>query len=139
MSKLNVIKRKGLTVFPALENKHVRGTFVVVTKCRAGYPTISTVEANSAYEAFSRYKRAAVMNVSFLSKEGFHFTMYARMGKKVWISEEIAEHLTVGDINDGGVMVNTSLYSQEQYQAVNAKTWADKVFVMNENNLEKVV
>jgi hypothetical protein len=26
-----------------------------------------------------------------------------------------------------------------QYQAVKAKTWADKVFVVNENNLEKVV
>jgi hypothetical protein len=58
--------------------------------------------------------------------------MYARAGKKVWMSEEIAEQLTVGDINDGSVMSNTSLYSQAQYQAVNAKTWADKVFVMNE-------
>jgi hypothetical protein len=26
---------------------------------------------------------------------------------------------------------------QGQYKAVGAKTWADKVFVINENNLEK--
>jgi hypothetical protein len=47
------------------------------------------------------------------------------------MNEAIAEHLTVGDINDGGVMANTSLYSQEQYKAVNAKTWANKVFILN--------
>ncbi len=33
--------------------------------------------------------------------------------------------------NDGKVMHNTSLYSQDQYQAVNAKTWASKVFIKN--------
>ena len=132
MTKLNVIKRQGLTIMPALENTNVCGTFVVVTKCRAGYPAISTVEGNSPYEAFRRYKTGAIMNISFVSKSGFHFMMYARVGKKVWMNEAIAEKLTVGDINDGSVMSNTSLYSQTQYQAVNAKTWADKVFVMNE-------
>jgi hypothetical protein len=27
---------------------------------------------------------------------------------------------------------NTALYNQYQYKAVNAKTWADKAYVMNE-------
>jgi len=131
MSRLKVIKRKGLIITPALENTHVCGTFVVVTKCKAGYPAISKVEANSPYEAFRRYRVDAVMNVSFVDAFGVYFTMYARMGKRVWMNEAIAEHLTVGDINDGSVMANTSLYSQEQYKAVNAKTWADKVFILN--------
>ena len=39
--------------------------------------------------------------------------------------------ITVGDINDGDQMVKTSLYSQDQYNAVNAKTWASKVFIQN--------
>jgi hypothetical protein len=132
MTKLNVIKRQGLVIIPALENTNVCGTFTVVTKCRAGFPAISTVEANSPYEAFRRYKIGAIMNLSFVTKSGFNVTMYARAGKKVWMSEEIAEQLTVADINDGPTMSNTALYSQAQYQAVNAKTWADKVFVMNE-------
>jgi hypothetical protein len=37
--------------------------------------------------------------------------------------------LTVGDINQD--LSNTSLYNQAQYQAVNAKTWLDKAYVMN--------
>jgi hypothetical protein len=38
--------------------------------------------------------------------------------------------VTVGDINQD--LSNTALYCQGQYQAVNAKTWADKAYVMNE-------
>ena len=57
--------------------------------------------------------------------------MYARNGKKVWITENMLSEITVGDINANG-LINTSLYSQFQYSAVNAKTWADKAYVMNE-------
>jgi hypothetical protein len=71
MSRLKVIKRKGLIITPALENTHVCGTFVVVTKCKAGYPAISKVEANSPYEAFRRYRVDAIMNVSFVTVPGF--------------------------------------------------------------------
>jgi hypothetical protein len=42
----------------------------------------------------------------------------------------IAEQLEVGTVNQ--LFYNTNLYSQDQYQAVGAKTWADKVFVKNE-------
>jgi hypothetical protein len=82
MSRLKVIKRKGLIITPALENTHVCGTFVVVTKCKAGYPAISKVEANSPYEAFRRYRIDAIMNISFIGVSGVYFTMYARMGKR---------------------------------------------------------
>jgi hypothetical protein len=37
--------------------------------------------------------------------------------------------LEVGDINQS--LSNTALYSQEQYKAVNAKSWASKAYVMN--------
>ena len=56
--------------------------------------------------------------------------VYARSGKKVWIAETLLAQLTVGDINQD--LHNTALYNQYQYQAVNAKTWADKAYVMNE-------
>jgi hypothetical protein len=38
--------------------------------------------------------------------------------------------MTVGDINQD--LSNTALYNQYQYQAVNAKTWACKAYVMND-------
>ena len=131
MNKLNVLSRKELIVLPSLEGIELEGTYTVVTKCRAGYPVVSTTEAGSPYEVFSRYNRGAIMNISLVSKSGFNFTMYARNGKKVWVCEELLSEITVGDINDGGVMFKTGLYNQQQYQAVNAKTWADKAYVMN--------
>jgi len=61
---------------------------------------------------------------------GYPVTVYARAGKKVWASECFLSEVTVGDINQD--LSNTALYDQHQYQAVKAKTWADKAYVMNE-------
>jgi hypothetical protein len=60
------------------------------------------------------------------------FTVYARTGKKVWIEENMLAEITVGDINQD--LYNTALYNQFQYQAVNAKTWGSKAYVMNDIN-----
>ena len=60
--------------------------------------------------------------------------MYARNGKKVWASECFLRDIEVGDINQD--LHNTALYNQAQYQAVNAKSWASKAYVMNETNQE---
>jgi hypothetical protein len=58
------------------------------------------------------------------------FTVFAIKGKKIiCIDKEILRNITVGDINS--TYLNTELYSQDQYKAVNAKTWADKAYVMN--------
>ena len=75
------------------------------------------------------------MNISLVTESGMNLTMYARTGKKVWISEDILREVKVGDINDGGTMSKTGLYNQSQYQLVNAKSWADKAYVMNEVKL----
>ena len=133
MSKLVVVERKGFTMMPGfVSDMDLKGTYTIVTKCRAGYPTVSTVEADSPYQAFRRFQTGAILNLSFSNKNINHnFTLYARQGKKVWITPELDKDITVGDINDGKVMSGTSLYSQDQYQKVNAKTWASKVFVKN--------
>ena len=133
MSKLVVVERKGFTMMPEfMSEMELKGIYTVVTKCRAGYPTVSTVEADNPYQAFRRFQTGAILNLSFNNKNVNHnFTLYARQGKKVWIAPELAKDITVGDINDGKVMSGTSLYSQDQYQAVNAKTWVSKVFIQN--------
>ena len=110
------------------------GKYRVITKCQAGFLVTSVVDATSAINALRRYKMKAVQAIARIkdvANIGEHdFTVYARTGKKVWIDENMLAEMTVGDINQD--LHNTALYNQTQYQAVNAKTWADKAYVMNE-------
>jgi len=106
------------------------GTYRVITKCQAGFMVSSDIQANSAIQAFRRYKPKAIQSIAFLLNGGHPITVFARNGKKVWASECFLSEVTVGDINQD--LYNTALYSQYQYQSVKAKTWADKAYVMNE-------
>ena len=106
------------------------GTYRVITKCKAGFMVTSDVETNSAISAFRRFKPKAIQSIAFMLNGGHPITVYARAGKKVWASECFLSEVTVGDINQD--LTNTALYDQHQYQAVKAKTWADKAYVMNE-------
>jgi hypothetical protein len=105
------------------------GTYRVITKCKAGFMVTSEIETNSAISAFRRYKPKAIQSIAFMLF-GNPITVYARAGKKVWASECFLSEVTVGDINQD--LTNTALYDQHQYQAVKAKTWASKAYVMNE-------
>ena len=111
-----------------------KGTYRVITKCKAGFMCSSDVEANSAIQAFRRYKPKAIQSIAFLLESGHPVTVYARNGKKVWASECFLRDIEVGDINQD--LSNTALYNQAQYQSVNAKSWASKAYVMNETNQE---
>jgi hypothetical protein len=106
------------------------GTYRVITKCKAGFMVTSDVETNSAISAFRRFKPKAIQSIAFMLNGGYPITVFARSGKKVWASECFLSEVTVGDINQD--LYNTSLYNQYQYAAVNAKTWASKAYVMNE-------
>ena len=109
------------------------GKYRVITKCQAGFLVTSVVDATSAINALRRYKIKAVHSIARvkeISGNEHDFTVFARSGKKVWIAEAMLSEMTVGDINQD--LSNTALYNQYQYQAVNAKTWADKAYVMNE-------
>jgi hypothetical protein len=75
------------------------------------------------------YKKGALQTIEF-QPEGStnYFTIFAKKGNRVVIIDSlILAHLTVGTINQ--YWVNTNLYSQSQYAAVGAKTWADRAFV----------
>jgi hypothetical protein len=110
------------------------GKYRVITKCQAGFMVTSIKQARSAMEVFRSYKIKAVHSIARvkdIANIGEHdFMVYARTGKKVWIEEDMLAQLTVGDINQD--LSNTALYNQYQYQAVNAKTWACKAYVMND-------
>jgi hypothetical protein len=124
-------RNKDLKVLSFMDNFVAgEGTYRVITKCKAGFMVTSDIQASSAIQAFRRYKPKAIQSIAFMMNGGYPVTVYARSGKKVWASECFLSEVTVGDINQD--LYNTSLYGQGQYQAVNAKTWADKAYVMNE-------
>jgi hypothetical protein len=109
------------------------GTYRVITKCKAGFMVSSDIQASNAIQAFRRFKPKAIQSIAYLIGDGYPVTVFARNGKKVWASECFLSEVTVGDINQD--LSNTALYSQYQYQSVKAKTWADKAYVMNEEEV----
>jgi hypothetical protein len=132
-------RNRDLNVFEFLGEDYCgAGKYRVITKCRAGFMVTSVVEVEGAIQAFRRYNAKAIQSIARIKEiEGVgerDFTVYARAGKKVWIAEEMLEEFTVGDINQD--LTNTALYSQHQYQAVKATSWASKAYVMNEEVAE---
>ena len=129
------VKNRDLQVMSYLSDFECgEGQYRVITKCQAGFMVSSVVKAKSPVAAFRQYKPKAIQSIAFIKpmKDGstYDFTVYARNGKKVWASEEFLSEVTVGDINQD--LHNTALYNQYQYKAVNAKSWACKAYVMNE-------
>lgn len=130
--KMVIVERKGLQTWGDhqfyLRDSYRKGTYRVVTKCKAGYMVTSDIKANSPVDAFRNFKHRAISSIEYISQHGA-ISMYARVGKKVWASTAFLVDLTVGDINQD--LSDTALYDQKQYNAVNAKTWGDKAYVMN--------
>ena len=135
MNKLVIaVKNRDLTI-TNLEDPFMcsEGKYRIISKCRAGFMVTSVIEASSAINALRRYKIKAVQSIARIKEVdgigNYEFTVYARSGKKIWIEEDMLATMTVGDINQD--LSKTALYNQFQYQSVNAKTWADKAYVMN--------
>ena len=126
-------RNRDLTVLK-LEATFGEGTYRVITKCKAGFMVSSDVKAGNAIQAFRRYKPKAIQSIAFLINDSHPVTLYARNGKKVWASECFLREVEVGDINQE--LYNTALFSSLQYQAVNAKSWASKAYVMNEEEVK---
>ena len=130
MNTLTIIPNKDLRVLNSKTNiSEGKHTYRAITKCKAGFMVSSTVEASSPIMAFRQYNPKSLQSLAIVG-DGFDFTVYARQGKKVWASDDILLEMTVGDINQS--LANTALYSQTQYKAVNASSWASKAFVVNE-------
>ena len=123
---INTIKE--LTVVTWIENRE--GTFQAITKVPAGF--MSAYEIGSELPSLNRWKKGALQTIQF-QPEGSKawLTVFARKGTKVLLMDlQLAEALEVGTVNQ--LFYNTNLMDQKQYQAVNAKTWADKAFLLNE-------
>jgi len=116
-----------------------KGKFRTIVKTQSGMLTCVDVDpryneyySNNPSAVLGSYKKGALQTVEFKAEDSnVWLNVFARNGKKViMIDEDMLLGLEVGVINQ--LYFNTNLYSQEQYKAVNAKTWASKAFVMNE-------
>ena len=121
------------------------GKFRFITKCKAGYFTCNDARDfddkrlfDNPASVLSSYKKGALQAVEYkpAGSDNF-FTVFAKKGNKVlFMDEAIMRGLEVGTVNQ--LWYNTNLYNQAQYKAVNSKTWASKVFVMNATKIEEL-
>jgi len=140
MKNVKIVNVSGLNTVNYVDGRE--GKFRMISKCKAGYVTCSNarefenIQLNKSKAGIlSGYKKGALQTVEFSpnNSEGSEYwlTIFARVGKKIKvIDESILMELEVGVINQ--LWDTTELYNQNQYKAVNSKTWADKAYVMNE-------
>ena len=142
MTHLNIINSTDVHTVNYMENAN--GEFRFVTKCRAGFFTISEAPAwqNKLFcehpeELLRNWKKGALKTVQYKSNEsGTWLTVFAMKGKNIVIIDEaILADITVGTVNS--LFFKSNLYNQNQYRLVNAKNWNDKAYVMNETAEEK--
>jgi len=119
-------------------SSYSKGKFRFIAKCAAGFMTVVDVRENDSANylqnpewLLNAFKKGALQSIEFCPEGGdYYLTVFARKGKKVvLIDTAILESLTVGTINQ--YLRDTNLYSQTQYAAVGAKTWADKAYMNN--------
>ena len=107
-----------------------KGIFQAIIKVPAGF--MSAQEIGSELPSLNRWKKGTLQSIQFKAEGTNHWmTVFAKKGTKViLLDQKIAETVEVGTINQ--LFYNTNLMDQKQYQAVKAKTWADKAFLLNE-------
>ena len=119
---------KGLSVVDYIGED--KGLFQAVIKVPAGF--MVAYEIGSDLPSLNRWKKGTLQTLQF-KREGSPawMTVFAKKGNKVVVIDRaLAEQLKVGTVNQ--LFYNTNLMDQIQYRAVKAKTWDDKVFVLNE-------
>jgi hypothetical protein len=119
---------KGLTVVDFISGR--KGIFQAIVKVPAGF--MVAYEIGSEVPCLNRWKKGALQSIQFKAEGTNHWmTVFAKKGTKIiLLDEKLAEKIEVGTINQ--LFYNTNLMDQKQYQAVGAKTWADKAFLLNE-------
>ena len=119
---------KDLTVVNWIGDRE--GIFQAIVKVPAGF--MVATEIGSEVPCLNRWKKGALQTIQFKAEGTNHWmTVFAKKGTKViLLDEKLAEIVEVGTINQ--LFYNTNLMDHNQYKSVNAKTWADKAFLLNE-------
>ena len=134
-----VVVDKGIDRTDYIQSR--KGQYRAIVKVKAGFMTVvddlgiqanwGKQQWNKPIDVFRGFKRGALQSIQFRAEGSDNWiTVFARTGNKVKaIDNELLADINVGDINQDWSRSN--LYNQRQYEAVGAKTWADKAFVKN--------
>ena len=139
MKKVQIINTNRINETEFINERE--GEYRAIVKVQAGFMTMvddlgiqnkwGRQQWNSAMDVFRGFKKGALQTIQFKA-EGTNswLTVFARKANKVILMDkQMFMDMTVGDINQD--WSRTNLYSQQNYTVCNAKTWADKAFVMN--------
>ena len=120
---------KGLSVVDFIQGR--KGTFRAIVKVQAGFYSCVNCDNDTLARVVRRFKKGALQTVEFIPEgANYPLTVFAKKGKNIVLADEaLLKEMTVGDIN--ALYSGSNLYDQAQYKAVNAKTWADKAFIIN--------
>lgn len=132
IKNLVVAETEGLQLLSPMDfYKSFEGQYMVTTKIAGGFTTTKLINASSMIKAFRNFKAEKIMNMAWITPQGYSLTVFNKSGKKIRIAQELLIDLEVADIN-ADKLSNTCLGSAEQYKLVNAKTWASFAYRMNE-------
>ena len=139
MKKVQIINANRINEIDVINGRE--GEYRAIVKVQAGFMTLvddlgiqnkwGRQQWNSAMDVFRGFKKGALQTIQFKA-EGTNswLIVFARKANKVILMDkQMFMDMTVGDINQD--WSRTNLYSQQNYTVCNAKTWADKAFVMN--------
>ena len=139
MKKVQIINANRINEIDVINGRE--GEYRAIVKVQAGFMTLvddlgiqnkwGRQQWNSAMDVFCGFKKGALQTIEFRAKgKETWLTVFARKANKVILMDkQMFMDMEVGDINQD--WSRTNLYSQQNYIVCNAKTWADKAFVMN--------
>jgi hypothetical protein len=136
----NIINLTPITSVDYINDKP--GEFRAIVKVQAGFMTTIDdlgilqkwergAQWKRAIDVFRSFKKGALQTIQYRATGSDHWlTVFARKGKNIlYMDQQMFQDMTVADINQN--WSNTNLYSQRQYQAVNATNWSSQAFITN--------
>lgn len=141
MKKLEIINTERINQTDFISDR--KGEYRAIVKVPAGFLTVVNdigIESNwdqpqwnAAIDVFRSFKKGALQTIQFRPEGSASWlTVFAKVGTKIKLMDyQLFKDMEVGDINQN--WSNTNLYSQKNYAMCNAKTWADKAFVVNKS------
>jgi len=130
-------KRTSIMVSNHIKNIDRKYNFRVVTKCQAGFPTISDWKNEFPKNIIAGFKKNALLNVQVEvvyenGKTNWMNVFTTKGGKWYGIDLGFLKVLTVGDMRTSF----PDMCDMNLWEMVGAKTWADKSFSKEISNKE---
>jgi hypothetical protein len=125
-------KKTSVIVSNHIKDTSKKYNFRAVTKCQAGFPSISDFKNHTPHGVIAGFKKNTLLNVQvevfYENGQSNWYNVYTTKNGK-WYSIDLGflEVLTVGDMRNSF----PDMCDMNLWELVGAKTWADKAFTQN--------